>query len=57
VEQGVIQGMTLERNVHTHTFTKITGRIWRFGKNKMQMFLGIPYAKPPLGNLRFAVSI
>ena len=52
-----VDAQHLERNISTYVEQGvIQGRIWRFDKHKVQMFLGIPYARPPLGELRFAVS-
>ncbi|KHN74899.1 hypothetical protein Tcan_09118 [Toxocara canis] len=31
----------------------IRGKIYKIGDNYMQIFRGIPYAEPPIGNLRF----
>lgn len=35
----------------------VKGRIYKIGKNLMQMFLGIPYAEPPVGENRFKVRL
>jgi hypothetical protein len=52
-----VDAQHLERNISTYVEQGvIQGRIWRFDKHKVQMFLGIPYARPPLGELRLAVS-
>lgn len=34
----------------------VRGRIYKLGEKHMQIFRGIPYAEPPVGDLRFRVS-
>jgi carboxylesterase type B len=34
----------------------VRGRIYKLGDKRMQMFRGIPYAEPPIGELRFRVN-
>lgn len=48
----------LSENLHKVTLKKgaIWGKLWSLDDKKVQAFLGIPYAEPPLGQLRFHVS-
>lgn len=34
----------------------IRGKIYKMGEKFMQIFRGIPYAEPPIGELRFKVN-
>ena len=35
----------------------VKGQIYSIGRTKAQIFLGIPYAEPPIGELRFKVDL
>lgn len=34
----------------------VRGKIYKIGDKQLQIFRGIPYAEPPVGDLRFRVS-
>lgn len=34
----------------------VRGKIYKMGEKQLQIFRGIPYAEPPLGDLRFKVK-
>lgn len=34
----------------------VRGKIYKIGQKQVQIFRGIPYAEPPVGELRFAVG-
>ena len=34
----------------------IRGKIYKFGIEQVQIFRGVPYAEPPIGDLRFKVG-
>jgi carboxylesterase type B len=48
-------GLTDSPVVETN-YGRVRGRNFHFGQHSVSAFLGIPYAKPPTGPLRFQVS-
>ena len=35
----------------------VRGKIYKIGQKQVQIFRGIPYAEPPVGELRFSVGL
>ncbi|GMR60008.1 hypothetical protein PMAYCL1PPCAC_33446, partial [Pristionchus mayeri] len=50
---GAFYSYPESRVVHTHYGKVIGRRLYRKGEKSVDAFQGIPYAKPPVGNLRF----
>lgn len=50
--------LQLSENLHKVNVKKgaIWGKLWSLDDRKVQAFLGIPYAEPPIGPLRFQAS-
>jgi carboxylesterase type B len=48
-------GLTDSPVIETN-YGRVKGRTFHFGQHSASSFLGIPYAKPPTGELRFKVT-
>lgn len=47
----------VKTTIHETNFGKVRGKKYKIGNNRhVNVFLGIPYAKAPTGDLRFQVN-